>query len=830
MQVNQVSDHVTHAVIGGAKTVNMGISDSAEFFSILSSTLYSDQPMAVVREVLCNAWDAHIEAGRTDRAIEITLDNDEVVFRDFGTGIHDDDMGPIYGVYGSSTKKANGAVTGGFGLGCKAPFAFTDHFEVTSWHDGLRTIYNLSKSSAEVNGKPGITPIASFPTTESGLQVRIPLKGRADYDLFYGLILRVVSNGGMKVQLNGVELSTYPWESMGHGFMITTESVGPRNDISALYVRYGNVVYPVPYHEDYGIGMKKVRDLLKAMPLAHQASYQIVFQAPPHSISVTPSRESLSMQGHTIATLKSLIDGFNDQLAAVHEKYCMDTVHEVIAQSWQTMQPSRLLQQTGRLPWPRDLWNPRREDIYITDFASLMRAYLWSNYPEYPGFQKKEILARVNSLVESQFGNRGLINSYRAELMKPIKVQPNWTYYQKQRAQIRSSWFHKKVLWPLIRDLRATDSVNPDRLMVIPPGSNNYGEHVAIPIRSMPPRGLDYYLPYLRNIVVIAHRKTDLHERICKFPVIKHWLGNLGASLLYVVPQSSPNQIQAARKFFGSRDFVVIDLTMEHPWEPKLPAPIASNDAAAPKKKKVKTGLPLLSSLTFKNGVVDMRILDHNAAIVSDQIVYDPAPKIVGKLPRGKEDAVFEEFDHKGTKAIARLWGNQIGIVSDIRQVQAAVLKGAERLNDFAAREVCREMAENKNIHNAIAYGLGYKTGFYSHEEDIYDAVMEDPVLRKTLGIKFYLSEDELHYFHLWERTIRDMYQYRDIANPVRAKINKIQVKDPAKALVTKINTSQLIRNSIEVFRLRNKLRTALSLGDTDLAKRIRAILLSAIG
>jgi len=39
-------------------------------------------------------------------------------------------MGPLYGTYGGSDKKNNGTETGGFGLGCKSPFAYGDHFEV----------------------------------------------------------------------------------------------------------------------------------------------------------------------------------------------------------------------------------------------------------------------------------------------------------------------------------------------------------------------------------------------------------------------------------------------------------------------------------------------------------------------------------------------------------------------------------------------------------------------------------------------------------------------------------------------------------------------------
>jgi hypothetical protein len=172
MQVSHVDERVTHAVIGGRKTIDFDISNSAEFFHILSSTLYTDQRLAVIREVVCNAWDAHIASGRTNLPVEVILENNQITIRDFGNGIADEDMGHIYGTYGNSTKQNDGKQTGGFGLGCKAPFAYTDHFQVVSHHKGVKTIYALSKSSAVVGGKPGITPIVSMPTDDFGLSRR----------------------------------------------------------------------------------------------------------------------------------------------------------------------------------------------------------------------------------------------------------------------------------------------------------------------------------------------------------------------------------------------------------------------------------------------------------------------------------------------------------------------------------------------------------------------------------------------------------------------------------------------------------------------------------
>ena len=93
MQVTHSADHM---LTGGAKTIEFGISNDAAFFHILSSTLYSDQRLAVAREVLCNVWDAHIRAGITDKPIEVTITDLWV---------------PWDGTYGGTDKNNNGLET-----------------------------------------------------------------------------------------------------------------------------------------------------------------------------------------------------------------------------------------------------------------------------------------------------------------------------------------------------------------------------------------------------------------------------------------------------------------------------------------------------------------------------------------------------------------------------------------------------------------------------------------------------------------------------------------------------------------------------------------------
>ena len=201
MQVADSTQLATSATLGGGKTIDFGITDDPAFFQILSANLYSNQKLAVVRETLCNLWDAHIDAGITHIAgfVRITADN-KLIFRDYGKGIAPENMGAVYGTYGASTKKNDSRSTGGFGLGCKSPFAYTDSFRVTSHHNGVKTVYNVTKSSVETNGKPGIIQIMQAPTDETGLEVSIPIE-EADHYEFIQYIRYIIKHGEMKMQL-----------------------------------------------------------------------------------------------------------------------------------------------------------------------------------------------------------------------------------------------------------------------------------------------------------------------------------------------------------------------------------------------------------------------------------------------------------------------------------------------------------------------------------------------------------------------------------------------------------------------------------------------------
>lgn len=308
MQVSQMSDAITHAVLGKKDSVEMGVSDSAALMHIFSTALYTYPMLAAVQEIICNGWDGHITSGNTATPLEITLTEDKLIIRDFGPGIPDAKIGPIYGVFGNSTKRDDSTTTGGFGLGSKAPFAYTDTFEVISHHAGLKSIYRMSKSSMERGGKPTIHTMVQIPTEETGIQVSVSLKHANDYDRFHRHITEVLVLGEIPAKLNGRLVEVLPLSESTSNYIIHSFS-GTKT--ARINVRYGNVVYPVPRNEHYGEMWDQVNRVMNQL----WQSANIIFMAPPDTITIAPSREALIFTDGTLETVKQLLMKFQPEKA-----------------------------------------------------------------------------------------------------------------------------------------------------------------------------------------------------------------------------------------------------------------------------------------------------------------------------------------------------------------------------------------------------------------------------------------------------------------------------------------------------------------------------------
>ena len=123
MKLNTTSSHIE--IQGELEQGSFGIKQSPKAFQILSSGLYSNKPMAIVRELSANAADAHVLNGNQAVPFEIKLPNrldSQFYLKDFGPGLSHDQVMRLYTTYFDSTKSESNDFIGGLGLGSKSPF------------------------------------------------------------------------------------------------------------------------------------------------------------------------------------------------------------------------------------------------------------------------------------------------------------------------------------------------------------------------------------------------------------------------------------------------------------------------------------------------------------------------------------------------------------------------------------------------------------------------------------------------------------------------------------------------------------------------------------
>ena len=145
-------------------------------FDLLSSGMYTRPIEAVVREVICNAIDAHVDAGNTS-PVKVQLPNDEhsdFVVEDEGTGMAFDVLERLMTTYFDSTKRDTNNQIGGFGIGSKAPFAYTDTFNIRARWNGVQRFYVAYK---ETDG-PVLRQIGDevHTTERNGIRVSFPVR------------------------------------------------------------------------------------------------------------------------------------------------------------------------------------------------------------------------------------------------------------------------------------------------------------------------------------------------------------------------------------------------------------------------------------------------------------------------------------------------------------------------------------------------------------------------------------------------------------------------------------------------------------------------------
>lgn len=177
MKLNDVRPNVETS--GDLEEKLFGIEDQGMIFDILRNKMYSNPILAICREITCNARDAHREVGKPEAPILIHLPNElEPYYKvtDFGPGISPDRMANIFIKYTASTKRNDNTQTGGFGLGAKTPFSYSDSFSIITNYNGVQYNYNAFIDPSKI-GKLALG--SESPTSEpNGTTIIIPVQSK----------------------------------------------------------------------------------------------------------------------------------------------------------------------------------------------------------------------------------------------------------------------------------------------------------------------------------------------------------------------------------------------------------------------------------------------------------------------------------------------------------------------------------------------------------------------------------------------------------------------------------------------------------------------------
>ncbi|ULA51711.1 hypothetical protein RPN226_gp062 [Escherichia phage vB_EcoM-RPN226] len=299
----------------GSKSKAFSITASPKVFKILSSDLYTNKIRAVVRELITNMIDAHALNGNPEKfIIQVPGRLDpRFVCRDFGPGMSDfdiqgDDNSPgLYNSYFSSSKAESNDFIGGFGLGSKSPFSYTDTFSITSYHKGEIRGYVAYMDGDGPQIKPTFVKEMG-PNDKTGIEIVVPVEEKDFRNFAYEVsyIMRPFKDLAI---INGLDREIDYFPDFDNYYGVNPERYWP--DRGGLYAIYGGIVYPID-------GVIRDRNWLS---IRNEVNY---IKFPMGSLDIAPSREALSLDDRTrkniIERVKELSEkAFNEDVKRFKE-------------------------------------------------------------------------------------------------------------------------------------------------------------------------------------------------------------------------------------------------------------------------------------------------------------------------------------------------------------------------------------------------------------------------------------------------------------------------------------------------------------------------------
>lgn len=297
-------------------SMDYGLDESAKIFEILSKSIYSNKKRAIIRETATNALEGTREAN-SDRPFEVTLPTQldpMLKFRDYGISMDHDTVKKVFAVYGKSTKADSSINVGGFGIGAKSPFSYTDIFHIKAYMGGVLRIY---ENSIQQSGKPRLELKIETETTEpDGIEVIIPVKKNDIYDFVSEakIVLSAFKEEDRPVVTNMKdfydECNNIVDIDVDAGFVPELKGLEKMNPTVVagnpeIAVRMGCVIYPV--RDDERV-MEAINNSLFFEVTSRQT---FILDVPVDTLKVRPTREDLEYDKTTVSYLLDVINRLN---------------------------------------------------------------------------------------------------------------------------------------------------------------------------------------------------------------------------------------------------------------------------------------------------------------------------------------------------------------------------------------------------------------------------------------------------------------------------------------------------------------------------------------
>ena len=379
MVVENTKQDVT---IGGAESVNaFTIKASAKAFQILSSNLYSNPLGSMVRELSTNAYDAHVMVNKKDIPFNIKLPNAlEPTFRirDFGPGLSPDEIQNVYTTFFESTKTNSNDVVGCLGLGSKSPFGVADSFTVTSFKDGIKTIYSSFLDESKI---PSIAKFHEEASDEpSGIEIEVAIK-EEDIKTFAREVNDQLKYFTVKPTITGD--SNFEWQTNeeyiyegANWKMVSTSRHG------STRVVQGQIAYPINTR-DMGTKLNNASNIIQQL-----LEMNIMFTVDIGEVNIAPSREALSYDEATVDNILRHAQNIIEELPPMVSKAIQDSKNEWTARMRYQEVMSTLgghhspiksyMDESGKILWNnRDVSSTQLEipEIYMDEMRFFNRTY-----------------------------------------------------------------------------------------------------------------------------------------------------------------------------------------------------------------------------------------------------------------------------------------------------------------------------------------------------------------------------------------------------------------------------------------------------------------------